>query len=276
MPELPEVECLRQSLLKIKDGRLSLKKVRNRSLRVFLDKDLFDKKLSKPLLVNDLFRHGKYLFLRLETNLYLKVHLGMSGVFKLVDPGEELKKHDHVVFNIEFSENIKELRYEDPRRFGSLEVLTQNQLDLWKKEKIGPDILSKEFSEKSLTQKTKKLKTKVYDFLLNQKRVGGLGNIYVNEVLYFSKVSPFRTINKLSPEELKSLVNYSKKILKKAVKCGGTTLRDYKNADSKKGTYQNHLSCYSKEGQPCGFCGNTIEKTKIGGRGVCLCKSCQK
>ena len=286
MPELPEVEVVRQSLAKNVTGK-KIKKilVRNRKLRFFLDSS-FEKEL-KNKLVNKISRFSKYLIIELNNKKFCIVHLGMSGTIHIIKNKEELftntsfynspnlpKKHNHVEF--EFSD--LKLIYNDPRRFGFFQII-KNQKKLIDRFKLyGPEPFDKNFNLKYVTNYFKDKKKDIKNYLLDQKFVSGIGNIYASEILYLSKINPLTSVNDLSKSQLKKLIINSKKILLNAIKKGGSTIRDFKNTLGISGKFQKEFKVYGREKLKCrrSNCSGIIDKIVQANRSTFLCKICQK
>ncbi len=200
-------------------------------------------------------------------------HLRMEGKYFLKDQNEELEKHEHVVFNFDDGTN---LRYHDTRKFGKMHLakmsawtsypaLMKLGLEPWDEE-LTSEHLRKVFKSKSLPIKT---------VLLDQSIITGIGNIYADEILFASRISPFRKANKITLKEAKLIIENTKKVLAKAVSENGTTIRSYVSAKGVTGHFQNELMVHTKVGEPCPVCGTTIIKTTIGGRGTYYCPKCQ-
>ena len=286
MPELPEVEVVRQSLAKNVTGK-KIKKVlvRNRKLRFFLHSS-FEKEL-KNKLVNKISRFSKYLIIELNNKKFCIVHLGMSGTIHIIKNKEELftntsfynspnlpKKHNHVEF--EFSD--LKLIYNDPRRFGFFQII-KNQKKLIDRFKLyGQEPFDKNFNLKYVTNYFKDKKKDIKNYLLDQKFVSGIGNIYASEILYLSKINPLTSVNDLSKSQRKNLIINSKKILLNAIKKGGSTIRDFKNTLGISGKFQKEFKVYSREKLKCrrSNCSGIIAKIVQANRSTFLCKICQK
>ena len=286
MPELPEVEVVRQSLAKNVTGK-KIKKVlvRNRKLRFFLDTS-FEKEL-KNKLINRINRFSKYLIIELNNKKFCIVHLGMSGTIHIIKNKEELftntsfynspnlpKKHNHVEFD--FSD--LKLIYNDPRRFGFFQII-KNQKKLIDRFKLyGPEPFDKNFNLKYVTNYFKDKKKDIKNYLLDQKFVSGIGNIYASEILYLSKINPLTSVNDLSKSQRKNLIINSKKILLNAIKKGGSTIRDFKNTLGVSGKFQKEFKVYGREKLKCGRsnCSGIISKIVQANRSTFLCKICQK
>ena len=287
MPELPEVEIVRQSLLKnIKGKKINKVLVRNRNLRFRLETS-FEKKLKNKLIKN-IKRFSKYLIIELENKSFCIVHLGMSGTIHIVKNKKNNmptntsfynspnlpKKHNHVEF---FFKNIK-LIYNDPRRFGYFQVLN-NFNSLKKKFKnFGPEPFDKKFNSKYLMNYFKKKDKNIKNFLLDQNFVSGIGNIYASEILYLSKINPSLSAKYLKKNQCINIVINSRKILKNAIKKGGSTIRDFKNTRGEQGNFQNEFRVYGRDKKNCKrlSCKGTINKIIQSNRSTFFCEICQK
>ena len=286
MPELPEVEIVRQSLHK-KIKKKSIKKViiRNRNLRFKIPVDfesfLKDKKIIK---VN---RFSKYLIIHFQNENYCIIHLGMSGTIHILDKKKPLKftntsfyhspflptKHNHV----EFIFNNLKVIYNDPRRFGFFQII-KNRQDLEKRFKtMGPEPFSDKFNLKYLVNYFKQKNKNIKSFLLDQKFVSGIGNIYASEILFESKINPFKKAKRLNKKECLNIILNSKKILQHAINKGGSSIRDFKDISGNKGTFQKEFRVYQQDGANCkrSKCKGIIKKKFISNRSTFFCNFCQ-
>ncbi len=287
MPELPEVEIVRQSLHK-KIKKKSIKKViiRNRNLRFKIPSDFESFLENKKIIKVD--RFSKYLIIHFQDRGYFLIHLGMSGTIHIFDKKKPLKytnasfyhspflpkKHNHAEF---IFDNFKVI-YNDPRRFGFFEVLESHN-DLEKRFKtLGPEPFSKKFDLNYVINFFKKKNKDIKSFLLDQKFVSGIGNIYASEILFASKVNPFKKAKLLNKNECLNIILNSKKILRKAIERGGSTIRDFKDILGAKGNYQKEFRVYQQEGESCkrAKCNGIIRKKIISNRSTFFCVSCQK
>ena len=260
MPELPEVEIVRQSLnKKIKKKRIKKVIIRNRNLRFKIPSNfesfLEDKKIIK---VN---RFSKYLIIHLQDEKYCIIHLGMSGTIHILNKKKPLKftntsfyhspflptKHNHVEL---IFDNLKVI-YNDPRRFGFFEIIKNHQ-DYEKRFKsMGPEPFSDKFNLNYVINYFKQKNKDIKSFLLDQKFVSGIGNIYASEILFVSKINPFKKAKRLNKNECLSIILNSKKILKQAISKGGSSIRDFKDISGKKGTFQKEFRVYQQDGADC-------------------------
>jgi len=287
MPELPEVEIVKQSLKKkIKDKKIINVLVRNRNLRFKLQSN-FEKNLRNRI-INEVSRVSKYLILIFDNNKVCIIHLGMSGTIHLIDKIKKKettnlsfyqtkilpKKHNHI--EIIFS-NFK-IIYNDPRRFGFFKIFNnKNKLDLYFN-KLGPEALNAKFNIQYLKKNLKNKKKNIKNLLLDQKFVSGIGNIYANEILFYSKLNPNKIASNISSKEIKELIKYSKKVLMLAIKFGGSSIKDFKNTKGSTGKFQNEFKVYEKNNVNCPRkkCYGKIIKIFISNRSTFFCNSCQK
>lgn len=271
MPELPEVEVVRQVLRKkvINKRIINVDILYDRIVKT--NKDEFIKKIINQK-INEIDRYGKYLLIRLD-DYYLISHLRMEGKYYYRKRNDEIEKHTHVIFY--FDDNT-ELRYNDVRKFGTMhlkkidEVFNGEPLN-----KLGIEPFDERFTVDYLKEKLNN-KRVIKASLLDQSIVVGLGNIYVNEVLFLSKIHPERISHTLSDEEIKLVIDNTIEVLNKAINLGGTTIRSYASDDNITGRFQNELLVHMKEGEKCPECDETIQKIKVSGRGTYLCVNCQK
>ncbi len=270
MPELPEVETTRRGIAPaIENNTVQSVTIRNGSLRWPVDSNLPD--LLKGLKILSVKRRAKYLLLATEKG-HLIIHLGMSGNLKILTHNAPLQKHDHV--DIVFNNNIL-LRYHDPRRFGSI-LWTDKPVNQFKLlVHLAPEPLSSDFSSEWLYPKLQKRKTAIKVVLMDNKYVVGVGNIYANESLFLSNISPLKPANTLSLKETELLIKNIKIILEKAIEQGGTTLKDFSSPDGKPGYFVQQLSVYGQDNKPCPTCKTSIVKVTQAQRASFYCPSCQ-
>ena len=287
MPELPEVEIVRQSLLKnIKGKKINKVLVRNRNLRFKLETS-FEKKLKNKFIAN-IKRFSKYLIIELKDNSFCIVHLGMSGTFHIIKNKKDNlytnasfynspnlpKNHNHVEL---FFRDMK-LIYNDPRRFGYFQFFSDFSSLKKKFENFGPEPFNKKFNSKYLINYFKKKKKNIKNFLLDQSFVSGIGNIYASEILYLSKINPSLSAKYLKKNQCKDIVINSRKILQNAIRKGGSTIRDFKNTKGDQGNFQKEFKVYGRDKQKCKrfSCWGTINKITQSNRSTFLCEICQK
>jgi formamidopyrimidine-DNA glycosylase len=302
MPELPEVETVRRGLEPVMAGaRIARVQQRRPDLRFPLP-ERFAKRLAGRR-IESLGRRAKYLLARLDGGEVLVMHLGMSGRFSiLVAPGDSpagsgppgaiigtfaqetgaLPAHDHIVFEMESGATVT---YNDPRRFGFMDLVAVDGLDHHKLfAGLGPEPLGNAFNAEYLAGRAIGKATDLKAFLLDQRVVAGLGNIYVCEALYRSGLSPKRAASSLAnvrgeaTERCERLVPAIREVLTEAIAAGGSTLKDYRQADGALGYFQHAFKTYGREGEPCVTpgCRGIIRRIVQGGRSTFLCASCQR
>ena len=266
MPELPEVETTKTSLLPLIDQHVLRVEVRQPSLRWPIPHDL--QKLAGQRLLQ-LTRRSKYILAQFEHDTMLW-HLGMSGSFRICDGHEELRKHDHLI--IQF--NDVQLRYHDPRRFGCILWLNESsQAKLI--DTLGPEPLSEAFNAEYLFNKFKTKNTAIKMAMMDNHIVVGVGNIYATESLFNLGIHPVQPASTLSFTQVEKMVAEIKRILKQAIDLGGSTLRDYSNAMGENGYFQQTLLAYGRAGEMCVNCETTLENLKLGQRASVFCPECQ-
>lgn len=278
MPELPEVESVREGLSQLIINE-EVERVEVRWDNIIESPNV---QTFKNRLIGQKFervdRRGKFLLFYL-TNDVLISHLRMEGKYQYKKRSSEKEspnkeKHKHVIF---YLKSGYELAYFDVRKFGRMSLVKKGEEFEHKSlKKLGPESFSKDFKLEEMRELLKRRTKAIKGVLLDQKLVVGIGNIYADEILFQSKIHPGRAANELSKDEEKILYHSIIEILSKAVKQGGTTIRTYENAFGENGKYQDYLKVYGKEGEPCPRCGSIIEKTKIVGRGSHFCPICQE
>jgi formamidopyrimidine-DNA glycosylase len=289
MPELPEVEVVKRSLInkiqnsvikavKINDSRLRYKIIRNQLKKII---GLRLKKIS---------RRSKYLLFFFNRDIVMLVHLGMTGKFFIVDKNNEKyktsfyynikeekdKKHDRVIF---YLSRKQKLIYNDVRKFGFIKFLNKSNLNQNPHLKnLGPEPLNNKFNFFYFKNYIERRKRTSKVLLMDQKFVSGLGNIYANEILFFSGVNPEKKIQHLSDFEIKNIIKFTKKILSKAVDLGGSSIKDFSSSSGKKGLYQQYFNVYGKKGANCKKkkCNGIIKKIILANRASFYCPKCQK
>ena len=288
MPELPEVEVVKKSLKKtIYDLRIKNIEIPNKFLRYKINEKLMKRMINSKVI--SVSRRSKYILIGLDNQFTIMVHLGMTG--KIVITGADKKKyktsfyyelidskskHDHLI--LEFSKNII-FTYNDVRKFGFIKIFETNKLYLSSHlNKLGPEPLSKKFNSYYFEKNVMKRQVCLKDLLMNQKFIAGLGNIYVNEALFLSKINPTVRSNKLSLKKIRLLVFNIKKVLKKAIQAGGSSIKNFNNIKGKSGNFQLFFNVYGKQGTNCSRsnCMGTIQRIWISKRSTFFCDICQK
>ncbi len=287
MPELPEVEIIKQSLNeKIRYKKVKKVIVRNRNLRIKIPNNF--EKFLKNLKIIQVDRLSKYLIFNLSNKGYCLLHLGMSGTIHLIYKKKKNiitnasfyssprlpEKHNHVEI---FFDHFK-IIYNDPRRFGFFQVI-KNHDELNKRfAHIGPEPFEKKFNLNYVYSYFKSKEKNIKNFLLDQSFVSGIGNIYASEILFLSKINPDKKAKSLSKKDCKKIIMYSKKVLTDAVKKGGSTIRDFKSITGISGNFQKSFTVYDRKGLVCKRvkCRGTIKKKIISNRSTFFCNFCQK
>tara|TARA_R110001583_G_scaffold164447_1_gene316939 strand:- start:19764 stop:20576 length:813 start_codon:yes stop_codon:yes gene_type:complete len=269
MPELPEVETSRRGISPhIINHKINNIVLRHHQLRWPIPQNLLQLLKNKTLLSVD--RRAKYLLLGFENGTLL-IHLGMSGSLRICELNTAPQKHDHVDF--QFQQCL--LRYTDPRRFGAILWLGETPQDNPLLSTLGPEPLSDEFTAEMLYKQAKNRKIPVKQFIMEQKVVTGVGNIYATEALFSAKISPIRAANNISLKRYQLLVIAIKEILEEAIKQGGTTLKDFVGGDGKPGYFQQTLHVYGKTGELCPSCEKPLTSIKLAARNSVYCSHCQ-
>ena len=286
MPELPEVEVVRQSLdKKIKQKKVKKVIIRNKNLRFRISSNFeFFLKNQKIIKVN---RFSKYLILCLSNKSYCLLHLGMSGTIHLIDKNKKNsitntsfysnkklpKKHNHVEI---IFQDLKVV-YNDPRRFGFIQIIENSKLLKKRFSHLGPEPIHPNFNLSYIFAFFKRKKKNIKSFLIDQNFVSGIGNIYASEILFLSKINPNKKAKLLSKSECKKIILNSKKVLSDAIKKGGSSIRDFKNTLGKIGNFQKNFKVYDREGLSCkrSNCNGIIQRKIISNRSTFFCKLCQ-
>ncbi len=266
MPELPEVETVKNSLKKqILNKKIKYAKVYYDN--IVNNKEMFENNL-KDNIIEDITRRGKWIIFKLS-DYYLLSHLRMEGKYFIKDKNEELSKHDHVV--IGFNDD-KELRYNDTRKFGRMILLKSLDDSVILKE-LGLEPFDENLTVQYLKDKLKNKKLPIKTVLLDQSIIVGIGNIYVDEILFLSKINPLKSAKDLDNNDLENIIKNTKKILRDAINLGGTTIKSY-SASGVHGRFQQELLVHTKK--ICPLCKSDILKIRVGGRGTYYCPNCQK
>ncbi|MES2665490.1 MAG: bifunctional DNA-formamidopyrimidine glycosylase/DNA-(apurinic or apyrimidinic site) lyase [Pseudomonadota bacterium] len=283
MPELPEVETVRRGLLPVMEGRLIRHAAVNRpDLRWPFPVGMAERLTGARVL--GLRRRSKYILADLSSGESLLIHLGMSG--RMLISGAQIgdfhhahpapQKHDHVVLDMEGGSRVT---FNDARRFGAMDMMATARADgHMLLAGLGPEPLGNEFSESYLVGRLKGRNTPIKSALLDQGVVAGLGNIYVCETLYRAGISPLRKAGDLTAAQVAGLVPIIRAVLDEAIEAGGSSLRDYRQADGELGYFQHRFAVYGREGEPCltPGCGSVIARTVQSGRSSFHCPTCQR
>ena len=271
MPELPEVETVRRTLVNWCKGKKILD-VNIHYLKVLedIDFDIFKSRIVNQT-INDISRFGKYLFFILDDYVLIS-HLRMEGkYFYIKEEDQYIKKHKIITFNL----GDNKLIYHDVRKFGKMKLVDKDKYMLDKSiAKLGKEPFS--MSQEELYDKIHKLSKPIKQSLLDQSIMSGLGNIYVDEVLFDCNIMPTRSSKELSKQDCKKIIDSCIKILNKAIELKGSTIASYHFNNDESGNFQTMHKVYGKKGKCCPRCGKVIEKMVIGGRGTYYCSNCQK
>ena len=272
MPELPEVETVRRGLEKLILGKKIASLVIRYPKMIKTDLDQFQKELPGQV-IQSMGRRGKYLLFYLTDKILIS-HLRMEGKYFYYPDQVPERKHAHVLIHFEDGGTLV---YEDVRKFGTMELLAPELLEAYfVSKKLGPEPTEQNFDLENFIGALKKSKKPIKSHLLDQTLVAGLGNIYVDEVLWRAQVHPARPSQSLTRVEASAIHDQTISVLGQAVKKGGSTIRTYTNAFGEDGTMQDFHQVYDKTGEACSRCGAIIEKIQLGGRGTHFCPKCQR
>lgn len=283
MPELPEVETVRRGLLPAMEGAvISEARINRPDLRWPFPDRMAERLTGRRVLA--LRRRSKYILADLDSGETLLIHLGMSG--RMLISGDPLgqflhnhpapEKHDHVVLDME---NGARITFNDPRRFGAMDLLDTATAETHKLlASIGPEPLGNDFNEPYLVAAFKGRNTPVKSALLDQHIVAGLGNIYVCESLFRAGIHPKRKAGQIAAPRVASLVPVIRQVLTEAMQAGGSSLKDFRQADGELGYFQHTFKVYGQEGKPCTTpgCNAQIQRIVQSGRSTFYCPSCQR
>ena len=288
MPELPEVEIVKQSLNKSITGKI-IKDIliKNRNLRFKIPKN-FEKNILKKK-ITKVDRFSKHLILKFEDSSNLMIHLGMSGTIHLISKSSKKnsitntsfyhspllpKKHNHIEMKIDKFKLI----YNDPRRFGYFSYFKSDEQINNNFKKYGPEPFDPLFDKNYIFNYFKNKKKNIKNFLIDQNFVSGIGNIYASEILFLCKILPSKQVSLLSLNDCQKISHFSKVVLKKAIDKGGSSIRDFKNISGNQGSFQKNFNVYQRENKNClkYSCKGTIHKKFISNRSSFFCNLCQK
>jgi formamidopyrimidine-DNA glycosylase len=271
MPELPEVETIRRRLAPLVEGR---------ALRTL---EVLDPKWCRPVhplelkdalegrTIEHLSRRGKYLIWEAEDEVYLLMHLRMTGTILFDPPPGTLYARVRLALD-----DGHVLQFCDPRRFGTGELaLGHPALESFLDERLGVEPLGPDFTTEHLYLQTRKRRTPIKALLLDQRRVAGVGNIYANEALFRARIHPLRSAGMLKRTQVAALRDAVVASLEAGLGAGGATIDDFRHPDGVRGAFQNEFLVHSREGEPCTICGTPVRKFVAAGRGTYACESCQ-
>lgn len=271
MPELPEVETVKNSLRKlVLNKKIINVNVMYNNIIEYPSVADFKEEITNQT-IKDISRRGKWLIFEL-TDYYLLSHLRMEGKYVIRHLNDSYDKHEHVEFV--FSDNTC-LRYKDTRKFGRMHLIKKDEL--YKRKPLnglGLEPWDINLTNSYLKEKYKNKKLPIKTVILDQSIIVGIGNIYADEILFLSKINPYKESNKLNEIELDKIIKYTKEVLDKAITMGGTTIKSYESSEGVHGRFQNELLVHNKK--ICPNCNSVLEKVRIGGRGTYYCKNCQE
>jgi len=271
MPELPEVETTLKGIEPhVIHQKIMEVTIRHFGLRWPIAANI--KQILTHLRIDQLERRGKYLLFKTSKGTLI-LHLGMSGRLRIVTAETPVQKHDHV--DIEFG-NHKILRFTDPRRFGAFLWTQEDPAEHELLKHLGPEPLSQDFSGHYLWEKSRSRKVAIKAFIMDSKVVVGVGNIYATEALFAAGIHPKLAAGKISASRYDLLAKEIKKILRSAIKQGGTTLKDFVNSEGKPGYFKLQLKAYGRKGLACVNCGTKMKEIRLGQRSTVYCPTCQK
>ena len=273
MPELPEVETIRRGLAPLLTGRRVVAvEVRERRLRQSIDARLPDR--LRGALVTGVRRRSKYLLLETDAGWTVLLHLGMTGQLWVSEPGRMSRPHQHVVFKLD---DGRELRYADARRFGLIDLIRDRELHEDPRLRgLGVEPLEEVMTGEWLHRTTRRRRKPVKNFLMDTRVIAGIGNIYACEALFRAGVNPRRSVCRVSRRTCDDLAAAIRAVLQEAIRAGGTTLRDFLNAEGDAGYFAVLLRVYDRKGEACGTCGARIRRIVQAGRSTFYCPRCQK
>lgn len=273
MPELPEVETVAAALRIHLPGRgVTEIAVRCEKLRRPMPVKALQNLVNKAIC--GVRRRAKYLLIDMSDGQTIVIHLGMTGTLRLAGSGEKAERHDHLDLQLD---NEKILRFRDPRKFGLVMVVKPDeQGEIKELGELAPEPLSNNFTTDYFYALSRKRTTAVKNFIMDQRRVVGVGNIYASESLFRARIRPTIAVGRLGKERCRQLVTIIKEVLSEAIATGGTTISDFYGVDGSEGAFARELQVYGRTGEPCSKCCRPIEKITIGGRSTFYCPQCQK
>jgi len=272
MPEMPEVEIVKRGLNEqVKGRKITRVEIRYQNL-ITGDVDQFIEFVTGAT-IQDVGRRAKFLLIHLDNGYTIISHLRMEGRYRVSADPAAIDKHSHAIFTLD---NGQKMIYNDVRKFGRMQLWNTDELaDNKSISKLGPEPLSDEFTFKNVKPRIMRHHKDIKTVLLDQSVMSGLGNIYVDEVLWKTKIHPETPSNHLTDEGIQKIIEVSNEEMTLGIESGGSTVRSYVDATGHAGHMQNRLKVYGKEGTPCPRCGTEIQKIKVGGRGTHFCPKCQ-
>ncbi|MDR3601520.1 MAG: bifunctional DNA-formamidopyrimidine glycosylase/DNA-(apurinic or apyrimidinic site) lyase [Desulfosporosinus sp.] len=273
MPELPEVETIRRTLVEhVKNSKIEeIKLIWPGAVCGWEDQSF--EALVTDRRIQTIDRRGKYLLIRLDEDLTLIAHMRMTGRLNYYPENQEPEKHTHVVFRLEHGE----IHFSDVRKFGRIQAIpTPLCISGSSLCKLGPEPLETEFTSEVLRERFGKKKLPLKAALLDQHVLAGLGNIYVDESLFRAGISPGRGTDTLTEAEISKLHHAIQDVLQAGIDAQGTSFRDYRDANGEKGFFEQELQVYGRGGKPCKVCEQSLERIRLAGRTTVYCSRCQK
>jgi formamidopyrimidine-DNA glycosylase len=272
VPELPEVETVRRRLASLVEGaRITQARIDDPRLTRPFDPRLVARELVGEHIAR-VDRRGKYVVVRFSSGRALVAHLRMTGSFRHVPRGSPRGSHVRAVLMMD---NGSDVVYRDVRRFGTWELLEEAGIDPYLAARLGPEPLDPALTARRLGARLAGRRAPLKAALLDQRVLAGLGNIYVDEVLWHARIHPLRRAGDLSARELERLFRAVRKVLRLGIERQGATLRDYAQPDGSSGAMQNEFRAYGRAEKPCDRCGTPLERLIVGGRGTTFCPICQ-
>ena len=275
MPELPEVETVCRALSKA-TKKFKIKKIKfyRKDLRWQVKEDI-EINLEDDIFI-DPYRRGKYILIPTNKDNILLIHLGRSGRIKIKKKIDTILKHDHMRMTVEKNNNFFVITYNDPRRFGYIDLFQKKELkEHFLLAKIGVEPLDKELTIEYLHDNFKKKSKNIKNALIVQKIIAGIGNIYASEILYKAKINPFRNVNTLNKNDIKAIIKFTKSTLQNSINVGGTTIRNHMQPDGSLGYFKQNLQVYGKTNEICKICNHLIIMQIISNRSTFFCTNCQ-
>jgi len=279
LPELPEVETVRRGLAPLCEDRTIVSAEFSRDDILIVPDDAGQKparwaqEFTEGMVIDRVYRHGKYLLFDTEGERGWAVHLGMSGSLVVYTDGAAPDKHTHAVLNMCCG---AELHYRAPRRFGRWIAARDGPARTAVSGRVGIDALDPTLDVRRFMNRLGGSQATIKSRLLDQRLVAGLGNIYADEALFAAGIHPRCPASSLDPGRWATLLRGIRSVLRRALANGGTTFASYRDARGRKGGNRGHLSVYGREGEQCPRCGNSVERIKVAGRGTHCCAACQQ
>lgn len=273
MPELPEVETIVRGIQQQVIGKKIAKvMVRNKSLRYPIPAQI--SAVLNNAHINRVHRRSKYILVELDNGYTMLMHLGMSGRIHIQQDTTSFEKHDHFILKFKNSTTI--LKFNDPRRFGIIDLCRTDQISENRfLKKLGPEPLDRSWSIDLFYNKSRNRNSTIKSFIMDAKNVVGIGNIYASEALFVAKIHPLRKAGSLTYAEITALHKAIRTVLKKAIQAGGSSLKDYRKTDGSLGYFSYQFNVYDREGQECKKCKTIIQNVKISNRSSFFCPACQ-